>query len=167
MSHINPTLYQRIGGKTAVENIIDIFYANMQEDYRINRFFKNSEQPEQIASLKAVIIALLTGANYGDEQFMVLLENFFLTAFARDKRKSFVGGNDWGFFGYIIEQDHPSTNYLCDSHSHLLKFMPEDFHYDIVMEHLTAALQQLNLNSVLIHEILIIAEQGRKPLLGK
>jgi truncated hemoglobin YjbI len=167
MSNIDPTLYERIGGKTAVETMIDILYARMQDDYRLNRFFNSIEQPEQIAALKAVVIALLNGATRNDEQFTALLEHFFLTAFARDKRKSFVGGNDWGFFGYIIEQDHPSTNYLCDSHSHLLKFMPEDFHYDAVMEHLAATLQQMSVNTALMSEVLAVAEQGRNPVLGR
>lgn len=167
MSNINPTLYERIGGKTAIENIIDIFYAKMQDDYRLNRFFKSTEQQEQIATLKALVVALLKGSIESDEQLIVLLEAFFLAAFARDKRKSFVGGNDWGFFGYIIEQDHPSTQYLCDSHSHLLKFMPEDFHYNVVMEHLTSTLQQLNFNNALMSEVLAVAEQSRNPVLGK
>lgn len=167
MSDTNPTLYERIGGTTAINSMVDIFYAKMQDDYRLNRFFNSTEQREQADALKALVIALLGGTTQSDEEFTVLLDDFFMTAFARDKRKSFVGGGDFGFFGYIIEQDHPSTKYLCDSHSHLLKFMPDDSIYDAVMEHLGATLQQLNLDNAVKIEVLTLAEQARNSILGK
>lgn len=162
-----PSLYQRIGGATAISNIIDNFYAKMQDDYRLNRFFNKGEAREHTGVLKTVVIALLGGTTQTEEGFTALLDDFFMTTFARDKNKSMVTGADWGFFYYIIEQDHPSTKYLCDSHSQLLKFMPDDAVYDAVMENLTATLQQLNLDPALKNEILALAERGRDPVLGK
>lgn len=160
-------LYHRLGGQPTISRIVDGLYAKMLDDYRLNRFFNNHDFPEQAESLKALITALLGGTTQTEEEFTALLDNFFMTAFARDKRKSMVSGADWGFFGYIIEQDHPSTNYLCDSHSQLLRFMPDNAIYDAVMEHLTATLQELNLEGALMREVLTFAEQGRNPVLGK
>ncbi len=163
----NKNLYERLGGQAAISRIVDGLYARMLDDYRLNRFFNNHDFPEQADSLKALVNALLAGTTQTEEEFTALLDNFFMTAFARDKRKSMVSGADWGFFGYIIEQDHPSTNYLCDSHSQLLKFMPDDSIYDAVMENLTATLQDMNLDGGLMRDALAFAEQGRNPLLGK
>jgi hemoglobin len=167
MPYIDPSLYNRLGGKAAVDAVIEVFYDKMQDDYRLNRFFNSSEHQQQKNTLKALVSGLLDGSCANEERFSALLEDFFLTCFARDKRKSFVGGNDWGFFGYIIEQDHPSTKYLCDSHSHLLKFMPTDEHYDAVLEHLNAALQESSLSGGLKNEVLALAEQAKNPVLGK
>jgi hemoglobin len=161
------TLYERIGGKPAINTLVDNFYAKMQEDYRLNRFFNSKEIPEQKEALAIVLTAYFGGTSHTEEELTALVDDFFLTAFARDKRKSFVGGSDFGFFGYIIAQDHPSTQYLCDSHSHLLKFMPDDSHYDVVMEHLAASLQSLSLENGLANEVLRLAEQARNPVLGK
>jgi hemoglobin len=167
MSDTNPTLYARVGGKPAIEALVDGFYHKVQDDYRLNRFFNSNNLAEQIPALKTLLTALFGGSTATAEQVSGLLDDFFMTAFARDKRKSFVGGSDFGFFGYIIEQDHPSTNYLCDAHSHLLKFMPDDSHYDVVIDHLTATLQELNLDNAVQNEVLALAEQARNPLLGK
>lgn len=167
MSDTNPTLYQRIGGQSAINTLVDSFYARMPDDYRLNRFFNSHDLDEQAATLKALLTALFGGTHPSREELTALLDNFFMAAFARDKRKSFVGGSDFGYFGYIIEQDHPSTNYLSDAHSHLLKFMPDDSNYDVIMEHLAAILPQLNLDSTVRNEILTLAEQARNAVLGK
>lgn len=166
MSDTN-TLYQRIGGQATISTLVDSFYARIQDDYRLNRFFNSHDLDEQAAALKALLTAFFGGTHPASEELTVLLDNFFIAAFARDKRKSFVGGSDFGYFGYIIEQDHPSTNYLSDGHSHLLKFMPDDSNYDVIMEHLAAVLPQLNLDNALQNEILTLAEQARAAVLGK
>lgn len=165
MSDTNPPLYERVGGKPAIEALVDGFYHKVQDDYRLNRFFNSNNLAEQTQSLKKLLTALFAGST--TPTTLALLDDFFMTTFARDKRKSFVGGSDFGFFGYIIEQDHPSTNYLCDAHSHLLKFMPDNSHYDVVIEHLTATLQELNLDNAVQNEVLRLAEQARNPVLGK
>jgi hypothetical protein len=45
--------------------------------------------------------------------------------------------------------------------------MPEDTHYDVVMEHLTSSLQPLNLDSSTVADVLAFAESGRNRVLGK
>ena len=167
MSNTNPTLYERIGGSSVIKQVVESFYDKLLTDYRLNRFFNTDNHAEQTEHLAALISAVFSAAQQNTEAFHALLDNFFVAAFSRNKRKSFVGGSDFGFFGYIIEQDHPSTNYLCDGHSHLLKFMPDNSHYDAVMEHLIAALADFNLEKHLVAEILQLAEQARNPVLGK
>jgi truncated hemoglobin YjbI len=168
MSNISSTLYERIGGKTAISTLVELFYQKMQDDYRFNRFFNNNTTDEEkTQALKTLVIALLGGVSYSTEELTEVLDHFFMTAFARNKRKSFVGGSDFGFFGYIAPQNHPSTQYLTDAHSHLLKLMPDNSHYDVVMEHLTASLQQLNVDREIMTEVLTLAEQARNPVLGQ
>jgi hemoglobin len=166
MSNTNPKLYERIGGASVIKQMVESFYDKLLTDYRLNRFFNADNHAEQAEQLTVLISAILSATQRNSENFQVLLDNFFVAAFSRNKRKSFVGGSDFGFFGYIIEQDHPSTNYLCDGHSHLLKFMPDNSHYDAVMEHLIAALAGFNLEQTVVTEILQWAEQARNPVLG-
>ncbi len=163
---MNDSLYSRMGGKPTIQALVNGFYLKLQDDYRLNRFFNSNNLTEQKQALENLLSALFSNPTTTTAQISALLDDFFMTAFARDKRKSFVGGSDFGFFGYIIEQDHPSTNYLCDAHSHLLKFMPDNSHYDVVMEHLTATLQELNLTTAIQNDVLNLAEQARNPLLG-
>lgn len=162
----NTNLYEHLGGQATISRIAEGFYAKMQDDYRLNRFFNSQDLPKQVETLKAVLTAFLGGSHTTAEERNSLLDDFFMAAFARSKRKSMVSGSDFGFFGYIAPQNHPSTKYLCESHSHLLRFMPEDFHYDAALEHLTATLRELNLNSAVINQVLTLAEQARNPVLG-
>jgi truncated hemoglobin YjbI len=161
------SLYQQIGGKLTIDTIVELFYNKILNDYRVNRFFNSSNQHEQIVALQKLLIALLDDTMSTDAEFTDLLDNFFMAAFARSKRKSFVSGADFAFFGYIIEQDQPSTQFLSDAHAYLLKFMPDNSHYNVIMEHLTTTLQQLNLNNAIANELLIWAERGRHPVLGR
>jgi len=167
MSNLNPTLYERVGSTTVIQQLVESFYDKLLTDYRLNRFFNSNNEAEQMRSLTALISAIFSGIETTTEKYQMLLDDYFVTAFSRSKRKSFVGSSDFGFFGYIIEQDHPSTNYLCDGHSHLLKFMPDNSHYDAVMEHLIAALAGFNLEKTGVAQILQLAEQARNPVLGK
>lgn len=167
MSNTNLTLYERIGGTSVIKQVVESFYDKLLTDYRLNRFLNSDNQAKQMESLVALISAIFSGIETTTEHYQLLLDDYFVAAFSRSKRKSFVGSSDFGFFGYIIEQDHPSTNYLCEGHSHLLKFMPDNSHYDVVMEHLSAALADFNLEKPLVVEILQLAEQARNPVLGK
>ena len=167
MNAINKSLFGQIGGTAVVNNIIDVFYGRMLDDYRVNRFFNSSDEHEQTAALKAFIHAALGGSNNSADEIKDLLDDFFLHAFARNKRKSFVAGSDWGFFDMVIEQDKPSTLLLCNSHAHLLRFMPDDSNYDAVEENLSATLKQLNINKTVGDEILKLAESVRKAVLGE
>jgi len=162
------SLFRKIGGEMIINNIIDIFYLKMLADYRVSRFFNTQNENEQKTALKAFIVASYGGNTCKtNEDIKTLLDDFFIVAFAKSKRKSFITGSDFGFFGLLIEQDHPETHLLCPSHAHLLKFMPDDFHYDVMIEHLDASLQQLNTDKNLIEEMLEITENARPYLLGR
>ena len=41
------SLYDRIGGKDAVEAAVDVFYKKVLEDQRINKFFENTDMKAQ------------------------------------------------------------------------------------------------------------------------
>lgn len=164
MSELN--LYQRLGGKNVVDTLTERFYRKLLDDYRVSRFFNDTEQNKQVETLKALVTAI-----FNNHEVKALLSDFFMSAFARFKDKERLPESGFAYFGYIIGQNHPSQKWLCDSHSHLLKFMPEDSHYDAVMEHLAVCLKELNLDNALdnalVTEVLTLAESGRNRLLGK
>jgi hypothetical protein len=166
MNQLN-SLYHQLGGQQGVANIVSSFYDNMLDDYRIARFFNSTEIEEQKSSLVSLLSALCGVVTVTDEEKEELMDNFFLNAFARSKRKSFIAGSDFGFFGMVIEQDRPSDRKLCDTHMHLLKFMPEDFQYDAVVESLKSAMQTQNLSADLIDDAVAALESARNPILGK
>lgn len=159
------SIFDRIGGKTPVDNFISVFYHNMLDDYHVNRFFNDKEIPEQAQALTDLIIAAASGVD--KDTLTELMDDFFMKAFARSKRKSFVSGSDFGFLGLLIEQDQPETHLLCDAHAYLLKFMPDDSHFDAVIENLKNTLQAFNLNGGLKNDILELAEANRNKVLGR
>jgi hemoglobin len=55
------TLYDRIGGEAAVNAAVDIFYRNVLNDYRINRFFNNVDMEAQAAKQKAFLTMAFGG----------------------------------------------------------------------------------------------------------
>lgn len=160
------SLYGRIGGKSVIDNIVNNFLDKMLADYRVKRFFNDHNEVEQREALQIYLAAALGTADNTEDELIELLDNCFIACFARDKRKSFVSEADFGFFGMIISQDKPSTKVLCPAHSHLLRFMPDDSHYDIAMEHLADCLQELNIDKNLAPEILALAESARNEILG-
>lgn len=164
MSNIN--LYQLLGGENSVNALTENFYEKLLDDYRVRRFFNDSGKKEQIATFKAVINAALEG-NLNNTDFIKLVSNFFMAAFARFKDKELLPESGFAYFGMIIGQNNPSTKYLCDSHSHLLKFMPDDSHYDAVIENLTATLQESNVDNSLATDLVALAERARNHVLGR
>lgn len=170
MNSVNSQNYNEILnrlGDGVVREIIDVFYDNMLEDYRINRFF-NRDNEDQQKDLLYHCINTVMGANSVDEEGVKeVLDDYFLHAFSRSKRKSFVAGSDFNFLGMVADQDQPNPNPLCDGHKALLKFLPEDFHYDVVLENLDAALTQLHVESKLAQDVLKVAAGARDKVLGK
>jgi hemoglobin len=57
------TLYEKIGGEAAVNAAVDIFYRKVLADYRINRFFDNTDMDQQIAKQKAFFTMAFGGPN--------------------------------------------------------------------------------------------------------
>ena len=49
------SLYDQLGGEAAVNAAVDIFYRKVLSDYRINRFFDNSDMEAQAAKQKAFL----------------------------------------------------------------------------------------------------------------
>ncbi len=154
-------LYERLGEEN-LKTLVETSYEKIRDDYRVSRFFNDTELNEQISTLKIFVKQALN-----QEDFKQALSDFFMSAFARFKDKERLPESGFAYFGYIISQNNPSQKWLCDSHSHLLKFMPDDSHYDAVMEHLKTSLDTLNLDDSLKTDILRLAESGRDGLLGK
>ena len=157
--------YKRIGGVTVVDRIVDTFYDKLLTDYHVARYFNDHDEDKQKEALKTFLTAC-SSSNDTDDDLKDLLNEYFLVAFAREKRESAVNESDFGFFGMIIEQDHPSTKRLCDAHSHLLKFMPDNSQYDAVVEHLASTLEELNIDNNLTSEVLALGESARNSILG-
>lgn len=63
MSNNEKTLYERIGGEAAVNAAVELFYRKVLEDYRINRFFDNTDMDRQIAKQKAFFTMAFGGPN--------------------------------------------------------------------------------------------------------
>jgi hemoglobin len=120
------SLYEQLGGEAAVNAAVDIFYRKVLSDYRINRFFDNSDIEKQAAKQKS-----------------------FLTM-------AFGGPNNYN--GTDMRQ----------AHAHLVKKLGlDDSHFDAVMEHLGATLQELNVPANLIAQAAAIAESTRNDVLGR
>jgi hemoglobin len=60
---MSQSLYDRIGGEPAVNAAVDIFYRKVLNDYRINRFFNNTDMDKQIAKQKAFFTMAFGGPN--------------------------------------------------------------------------------------------------------
>ncbi|MGR9101020.1 MAG: group I truncated hemoglobin [Gammaproteobacteria bacterium] len=119
------TLYERIGGESAVNAAVEVFYRKVLNDYRINRFFDHTDMDTQLAKQKA----------------------FFTMAFG--------GPNNY------------TGKDMRSAHERLVKIGLDDTHFDAVMEHLGATLEELNVPKELIAEAAAIAESARNDVLGK
>lgn len=160
------SLYERLNDEK-FNRLVEVFYQKIIDDYRVTRFFCDDGRKEQLDTLKSLTKFISQNNSTSGDEFKALLTRFFMSAFARFKDKELYPDSSLAFFGYIISQDNPSSKLLCDSHSHLLKFMPEDSHYDVAIEHLRNALQELEIDGDLTADIVSFAESGRNSLLGK
>jgi hemoglobin len=57
------SLYDQLGGEAAVNAAVDVFYRKVLSDYRINRFFDNSDMEKQAAKQKAFLTMAFGGPN--------------------------------------------------------------------------------------------------------
>lgn len=149
---------------------IDRLYERMLNDHRINRFFSSKPAREQSKPLKQLLQALLTGVSI--DQLQALIDDYFACAFARSHHKtSLITANDLAFLlGVIGGRQIKTSKPLCASHRFLLKLQPDDFHYDVMLEHLDAALQEINATTateVFKQQILTLAENARDAVLGR
>ncbi|MGR8998733.1 MAG: group I truncated hemoglobin [Gammaproteobacteria bacterium] len=119
------TLFDQLGGVAAVDAAVDIFYRKVLNDYRINRFFDNTDMEAQAAKQKAFLTMAFGGPN------------------------NYTGAD------------------MRKAHARLVKMGLNNDHFDIVMEHLTATLKELNAPQQLIAQVAAIAETTRNDVLGK
>jgi hemoglobin len=63
MTETNPSLYDQLGGEAAVNAAVDIFYRKVLSDYRINRFFENTDIEKQAAKQKSFLTMAFGGPN--------------------------------------------------------------------------------------------------------
>ncbi|MDD4915488.1 MAG: hypothetical protein PHW13_10705 [Methylococcales bacterium] len=152
-----------------IASLVDRLYDKMLDDYRINRFFFTRPVADQTAALKCYINALLADPRPSEAEISDLLDEYFTVAFARTNAKpSLVTGRDFSFLLDIVGgRDIRTINLMCLGHSHLMKLLPEDEHYDIVMTHLAESLQELGVNAQTAASILEFAETGRDGLMGR
>jgi len=59
----SPSLFEQLGGAAAVDAAVDIFYRKVLEDYRIYRFFDNTDMEAQAAKQKAFLTMAFGGPN--------------------------------------------------------------------------------------------------------
>lgn len=119
----NLSLYARLNDDEKFNKLVEIFYQKIIDDYRVSRFFYDDNREEQLDTLKALAKFILQNNSTSGDEFKTLLTRFFMSAFARFKDRELYPESSLAFFGYIIAQDNPSSKLLCDSHSHLLKFI--------------------------------------------
>ena len=152
-----------------IDTIIDTCYSKLLDDYRINRFFNSNPLQEQTAALKLYVNSLINQQSLSDDLTLDLLNRYFQAAFARNNHKpSLVTGNDFGFLLDIVGgQDIRPITLLCENHAFLMKLLPDDSHYDVLIEHLETTLTEMNVAADLKTKLLTLAEQARDGVLAR
>lgn len=165
---IQRTLF-RLEDISLIDKIVDKLYSKMLDDYRINRFFSSKPVSEQTDALKNYLKALVGEKKILDEDLLNLLNNYFIAGFGRTNTSpSAVAGNDFAFLLDIVGgREIREIIFLSNAHSLLFKLGPDDDHYDIMLEHLSASLNELGIAEELSDKILAFAESGRDMLLAR
>ncbi len=57
----SPSLYEQLGGDTAVNAAVDVFYRKVLTDDRVSRFFDDVDMDQQIAKQKAFLTMVFGG----------------------------------------------------------------------------------------------------------
>lgn len=160
--------------KNLISQVVDVFYTNLLDDYRINRYFYSRPIAEQTAPLKELLYALLGYEPAGPEKLSDLADRYFAAAFARGNAKpSLVNNRDFAFLGTLMngnivgDDETPRLTLLCPAHSHFLRLQPIEESYDVVLEILASALRQLNVPQETADELLSFAASGRDGVLGR
>lgn len=166
--------YENLADENLISRIVDVFYQDLLDDYRVNRYFYSRPIQEQTKPLKSLVNALLNRSRFTDKELWELANDFFTAAFARGNAKpSLVNNRDFAFLeafvtGDIVNAGKPSELVLlCPAHSHLIRLQPNDDNYDAVIDNLAAALKQLDITGNLASQIQAFAESGRDATLGR
>jgi hemoglobin len=73
------SLFEKLGGKPAVNAAVDIFYQKVMEDPKINHFFSDVDMPRQIAKQKVFLTYAFGGApNYSGKSMREAHKNLDL-----------------------------------------------------------------------------------------
>ncbi len=157
-----------------VSKIVDVLYASMLDDYRINRYFYSRPIEDQTEPLKQLLYSLLGEESVEPKKLSELADDYFAAAFARGNAKpSMVNNRDFAFLEMFVTGDFvgsdekPHLTLLCPGHSHLLRLQPIDDNYDVVLEVLQNSLNQLDIPSDTAAEIITFAAAGRDGILGR
>jgi len=58
------TVFEKLGGASAIDKAVDIFYRKILADKRVNSFFDNTDMDKQIAKQKAFLTMVFGGPNH-------------------------------------------------------------------------------------------------------
>lgn len=152
-----------------IDNVVDVFYNKLLDDFAINRLFSGKPIAEQTRPLKVYLKAVIKGLNDPDpDKLTDLIDDCFMAAFAKTDSKTSPMAGDFDFLMEIAGgKDMRILTPLCDAHSHFLKFRPDDFHYDVVMNHVTDTLKEIPMSDELHDGLLALAEGARDAVLGR
>ncbi len=161
--------------KQLLFEIVDVWYAKMRDDYRINRFFYDRPLAEQTAPLKSLFSALLGNEAVAQHRISELADEAFTAAFARGNAKpSLVNNRDFAFLGALIngnivgdDDGTPRLTLLCPAHSHFLRLQPVDDVYDVALDLLQATLDQLNIANEMARQITTFVASGKESMMGR
>ncbi len=160
--------------QSLVSKIVDVFYANMLDDYRINRYFYSRPLEVQAEPLKQLLYALLGDQAVEPKRLSDLADAYFAAAFGRGNAKpSLVNNRDFAFLEMFVtgdlvgSDDKPHLTLLCPGHSHFLRLQPIDDNYDVVLEILQNCLKHLGVPEDTSAAILSFAASGREGILGR
>jgi truncated hemoglobin YjbI len=163
-----------LGDENLIGSIVDVFYQNMLDDYRINRFFYTRPVSEQTKPLKLYLKTLLGSGRVEPSKLSELLDSYFTAAFARGNAKpSLVNNADFAFLEMVVsldvfkEDEVIRITCLTPAHSHLIRLKPDDDNYDVALENLANALAQLKISDKMATQIMAFAESGRDGVLGR
>lgn len=158
-----------------LSKIVDVWYAKMRDDYRINRYFYDRPLDEQTKPLKHLLSALLGSEPAAPPLLSELADEAFTAAFARGNAKpSLVNNRDFAFLGALIngnivgdDDGAPRLTLLCPAHSHFLRLQPIDDVYDFALNLLQATLDQLNVANDISHQLMAFVASGKDSVMGR
>ena len=61
---MHTTIYQKIGGKNAINTAVDLFYRKILSDNRVSSFFDDIDMDQQILKQKGFLTMVLGGPNH-------------------------------------------------------------------------------------------------------
>lgn len=155
--------------------VVDVWYAKMRDDFRINRYFYDRPLVVQTEPLKHLLSALLANESVDPQKLSEVADNAFAAAFARGNAKpSLVNNRDFAFLGALMngnivgdDDGTPKLTLLCPAHSHFLRLNPIDDVYDVALELLQASLDQLNVATETAMQLTHFVALGKERVMGR